>query len=265
MTSPETPEPNDSALEPDETASERDIDAVEEHIPRRAAGELGSFAEHAVPMGARMVREMGQIAEEMATEDQGEDRLLAGIEHAATEQPSAVADGVDLIAIKGAEPDFDPAAFRTIARETFLKVREARSAEREQEDDGLMAPLLERKVDDEIFSDSSAHHRHVLAGLEVAEATIISAALDGGREKICVRFVARCEQIERDDTTGSVLSDDRAYRFTEVWQFERDPAVDSSATDAQHLASFGADSWLFVHRGWVVTDVQSPTPDPPTS
>ncbi len=259
MTSPGTPEPDEAALEPDETVTERDIDAVEAHIPERMEGELGSFAEHLVPMGGRMVREMGEIANEMGTEDEAEDRLLAGIEHAVTEQPSAVSDGVDLTEIKGVEPDFDPTAFRTIARETFLKVREARSTEREQEDDSLLTPLLERKIDDEIFADSASHHRHVLAGLECAEATIVSAAVDGGREKLTVRFVATAEHIERDDASGSVLSDDgTAHSFTEVWQFERNPAVDSSATDAQHVASFGSDGWLFAHRGWVVTDVQPP-------
>ncbi len=141
MTSPGTPEPDEAALEPDETVTERDIDAVEAHIPERMEGELGSFAEHLVPMGGRMVREMGEIANEMGTEDEAEDRLLAGIEHAVTEQPSAVSDGVDLTEIKGVEPDFDPTAFRTIARETFLKVREARSTEREQEDDSLLTPF----------------------------------------------------------------------------------------------------------------------------
>jgi hypothetical protein len=252
-------EPDDATLESHGTAAERDIDVIEEHIPQRMEGELGSFAEHVVPMGGRMVREMGEIADEMATEDQAEDRLLAGIERAVTEQPSAVGDGVDLTAIKGVEPDFDPAAFRTIARETFLKVREARSTEREQEDDGLVKPLLERRIDDEILSDAAAHHRHVLVGLEVAEATIVSATVDQSREKISVRFVALAEHIERDDATGTVLSDDgSAHRFTEVWQFERNPAVDSSATDVQHVASFDSDGWLFAHRGWVVTDIQPP-------
>jgi predicted lipid-binding transport protein (Tim44 family) len=203
---------------------------------------------------------MNAIADEMGTEDEAENRLLVGIEHAVTEQPSAVGDGVDLTVIIAVEPTFDPTAFRTIARETFLKVRDARSTEREQEDDNLLTPLLERKIDDEIFNDAASHHRHILAGLEVAEATIVSAALDGGREKICVRFVAMAEHIERDDATGSVLSDDgSAHRFTEVWQFERDSACDSSTTDAQHVASFGADGWLFAHCGWVVTDVQQPS------
>jgi predicted lipid-binding transport protein (Tim44 family) len=222
-----------------------------------AAREAGSFAEHVVPMGGRMVRELHEVADEIAKEGQAQDRLLDGIASAVAEQPSAVGDGVDLTAITRVEPEFDPAAFRAIARETFLKVREARSTLREQEDDGLLTPALERKVDDGIFSDAAAGRRHVLSGLEITEATVVSAIVAGGREKLGVRFVATAEHIDRNDRTGTVLSDDgSAHSFTELWQFERNPALDSSATDAQHAASFGADDWLFAHRGWVVTDIQ---------
>ena len=222
-----------------------------------AAPEPGSFAEHVVPMGGRMARELHELANEIGNEGQSQDRLLDGIASAIAEQPSAVDDGVDLTAINRVEPQFDPAAFRAIARETFLKVREARSTLREQEDDGLLTPSLEHKVDDEIFSDAVAGQRHVLSGLEITEATVVSATVERGREKLGVRFVANAEHIDRDYRTGAVLSDDGSpHSFTELWQFERNPALDSSATDAQHAASFGADSWLFAHRGWIVTDIQ---------
>jgi predicted lipid-binding transport protein (Tim44 family) len=223
-----------------------------------AAREPGAtFAEHVVPMAGRVAREMHELADEIGKEGEAQDRLLDGIKRAVAEQPSAVGDGVDVTAIIAVEPDFDPTAFRAVARETFLKVREARSTHREQEDDGLMTPSLEHKIDDEIFSDAAARHRHVFSGLEVAEATIVSATVNQGREKLAVRFVATAERIESDELTGSILSDDGSpHHFTEVWQFERNPTVDSSATDLQHAASFGPDEWLFAHRGWVVTDIQ---------
>jgi predicted lipid-binding transport protein (Tim44 family) len=235
MTSPGTPEQDNAAREPGET-----------------------FAEHVVPMAGHIVGEMNELADEIGKEGEAEDRLLDGVRLAVAEQPSPVGDGVDMTAIIAVEPDFDPIAFRAIARETYLKVREARSTRREQEDDGLMTPSLEHKIDDEIFSDAAAGHRHVLSGLEVAEATIISATVDEGREKLAVRFLAVAELIESDEQTGNILSDDGSPQsFTEVWQFERDPTVDSSATDAKH-GSFGPDEWLFAHRGWVVTDIQTP-------
>ena len=227
--------------------------------PESRERELESIAEHAVPFTGRIAGEMHEIADEIGREDVAEDRLFDGIGRAIAEQPSPVADGVDLTAITGVEPDFDPVAFRVIARETFLKVREARSTEREQEDDGLLTPALEHKVDDEIFNDASTGHRHVFSGLEVTEATIISAGVHDGCENVTVRFAATAERIERNDQTGEVLSDDGSpQRWTEVWQFARDPKVDSSATDAEHAACFGPDGWLFAHRGWVVTDIQQP-------
>ena len=235
MTSPETPEQDNAAQEPGVT-----------------------LAEHVVPMAGHIVREMNELADEIGKEGEAQDRLLDGVRHAVAEQPSPVGDGVDLTGILAVEPDFDPMAFRAIARESFLKIREARSTHREQEDNGLMSPSLEHELDDEIFSDAAARHRHVLSGLEVTEATIISATVCEGREKLGVRFVATAERIESDELTGSILSDDGSpHRFTETWQFERNPTVDNSATDAQHAASFGADGWLFAHRGWVVTDIQA--------
>jgi predicted lipid-binding transport protein (Tim44 family) len=232
MTSPETPE------------------------RENADPEGGSFAEHVVPMGGRMVREFHELADEIGKEGEAQDRLLARVGSAIAEQP-AVGHGVDLSEIKRVEPEFDPAAFRTIGRETFLKVREARVTQREQEDDGLMTPVLEHEVDDAIFSDAAARHRHVLSGLEIIDATIVSATVDGGREKLGVRFVATAERIERDELTDTVISQDGSpHRFTELWKFERNPALDSAATDAQHVASFAPDGWLFAHRGWVVTDIQ---------
>jgi hypothetical protein len=237
----------EDGMTPGETP-ERD-DAVHGLVPKLA---------ERLPMADRISSEMLELADDIGKEGEAEDRLLDGIRRAVSEQPSAVGDRVDLTAIIALEPDFDPTAFRTIARETFLKVREARSTRREQEDDGLMTAVLERKIDDEIFSDAAARHSYVFSGLEVAEATIVSATVEEGREKLTVRFVATAERIEVDELAGRIVSDDGSpHRFTEVWRFERDPAADGSATDARHTASVGPDNWLFAHRGWVVTDVQS--------
>lgn len=242
--------------EESESSLDRDLDDATGHIPQGLGSEAGSFAEHAVPLGTRIVGKMGQIADEMGREDAAEDRLSAGIERAVQEQPDAISGDVDLAPIKAVEPDFDPASFRTIARETFLKVRDARGRENESSDDGLMSPALEQQVDGEIYTDIAARRHRILAGLEVTEAVIISAEVDGGREKIGVRFVATAEHIERDMATNAVLADDgQPHSWAELWQFERDPSVDATATDQHHMLSFGPDGWLFAHRGWVVTAI----------
>ena len=252
MTTPDSTEPPDF----DETDLDQDLDAATRIVPHGMQSEAGSFAEHVVPMGGRMVGELNQVADEIGREDAAEDRLLSGIEHAVQEQPSAVKDGLDLAAITTVEPDFDASTFRTIARESFLKVREARGSGSRHENDGIVSPELDRLLDGEIDADLADNRQHVLFGLDVAQATIVSAVVADGREKIGVQFDATAESIERDATSANVISDEHhAHRWSELWQFERDPTVDSTATDTQHIASFGPDEWLFAHRGWVVTAI----------
>lgn len=238
MESPEIREQRESAVD-------RDLEAVADHT------------EHLVPFGGSMVREMGKVADDMGEEIQLENREFDTFDRAIHEQPSAVGDGVDLAPITAVEPDFDPFAFRTLARETFLKVREARGRQARQEGDGLLSPSMERQLNDEIDGDVAAHRHHVLSQLEVKDATIVSASADGGREKLGVRCVIGAEEIERDASTEAIISDDHlVHRWAELWQFERDPSLDPSATDEQHVLSYGADRWLFAHRGWVVTEIR---------
>jgi predicted lipid-binding transport protein (Tim44 family) len=214
-------------------------------------------AEHLVPMGGRIVREMNQIAADLGEADADEDRLIDGVEKAVQEQPSPVAGDVDLAPIRALEPDFDPGAFRTLARETFLKVCEARGAENRDEADGLLSLSMQQELNAAIDGDVAAHRHHILSQLDIAEATIVSAATEGAREKLGVRFLVAAETIERNADAEAVISDDgQAQRWSELWQFERDSSLDPSATDRRHALSFEADGWLFAHRGWVVTAIQ---------
>jgi predicted lipid-binding transport protein (Tim44 family) len=235
---------------------------AEQPQPPKSAEPHVPIADHLVPFGGRMVREMDDIADELGKEDQAETKLEDVFDQAIQEQPSAVGDGVDLAEIKAVEPDFDPFSFRTLARETFIKIREARGTQDEQAGDGLLSPKMQRELNDVIDGDVAAHRHHVLSQLEVAEATIVSAAVDNGHEKLGVRFVFRAAEIERQSGTEAIVSDDHiVHRWAELWQFERDPNVDSSASDEQHTLSFGPDEWLFAHRGWVVTNIER-LPDP---
>jgi hypothetical protein len=233
------------------------VDRLADRVPGVVRDDIAPIADHLVPFGGRMVSEMHAIADELGEEDQVETKLEEGFDSAIHEQPSAVGDAVDLAAIKAVEADFDPFSFRTLARETFIKVREARGSQNRQEGDGLLSPKMQRELSDVIDGDVAAHRHHILSQLEVAEATIVSAAVDDGHEKLGVRFVFHAEEIERQSGTEAIISDDRTVQqWAELWQFERDPKLDSSATDQQHTLSFGPDAWLFAHRGWVVTGIE---------
>jgi hypothetical protein len=259
----EEPQPPDTD-ESDEAGVERVVDWAADHVPGVVRDDIAPIADHLVPFGGTMVREMHAIADKLGELDQAETNLEDGFDHAIHEQPSAVGDGVDLTAIKAVEPDFDPFSFRTLARETFIKVREARGSRDRQAGDGLLSPKMQRELSDVIDGDVAAHRHHILSQLDIANATIVSAAVDDGHEKLGVRFVFRAEEIERQSGTEAIVSDDHIlHRWAELWQFERDPKVDSSATDEEHTLSFGPDGWLFAHRGWVVTGIER-LPDPAT-
>ena len=212
-------------------------------------------ADHLVPMGNRMAGEMQQIASEMGKEADADLRLDEGFERAIHEQPAAAADGLDLSPITSADGSFDPDAFRTLAREVFLKVREARGSQNRSEADGCLSETMETELNQTIDGDVASHRHHVLSQLDVTAATIVSAAVDGDRQQLGVRFVVGAEEIVSDER-GAVVSDAPDTHWPELWQFERDPSVDASATDRQHALSFGADGWLFAHRGWVVTAIR---------
>ena len=232
------------------------FEAVADHV-REAVRGAAPAAEHLVPFGGSMVNKMHGVAVEMGREEQAENRLIDGFDHAIHEQPSALGAGVDLAPITAAEPDFDAFNFRTLARETFLKIREARGCQRRHAGDGLLSPSMEQEVNNVIDGDVAAHRHHILAQLEVLDATIASASFADGREKIGMRFLFGAEEIERDAATEAIVADDHiVHQWAELWQFERNPALHPEATDEQHIMSFGPDRWLFAHRGWVVTDIK---------
>jgi hypothetical protein len=232
------------------------LDEVADHVREAVRATVSPAAEHLVPLGGSIVGKMHAVVDELGKEDALQERLLDGFDRAIHDQPSAVSAGVDLAAIKAVEPDFDASGFRTLARETFIKVREARGRQRGQAGEGLLSESMERELNDVIAGDVAAHRHRILALLEVIDATIVAAAFEAGRERLGVRFVFSAEEIERDGATEAVISDDHGvHRWAELWQFERDPSLDQTATDQQHILSFGADRWLFAHRGWVVTTI----------
>ena len=89
------------------------------------------------------------------------------------------------------------------------------------------------------------------------DATIVAAAVAGGREVIDVRLDVAGEEMERDDATAAIVAGDATVRhWSERWRFERDSSMDSSQTDLEHTLKFGDEGWMVAHRGWVVTQIE---------
>ncbi|MGA2284463.1 MAG: TIM44-like domain-containing protein [Candidatus Dormibacteria bacterium] len=242
-----------------------DQESEADRLTRLSQSGVVRDADHLVPFGGSMVRKMDQIAEDLGEEDRRNQQMMVDLGTEFHEQPPAEAAGVDLAPIRAVDPQFDDFAFRTIARETFNKVREARSTERTAEADALLSPAMEAEVSQEVSGDVAAHRHHLLPGLEVDDATIVAAAVTEGREVLDVRLDVAGEEMERDDTTGAIVAGDATVRrWSERWRFERDPSMDSSQTDLEHTYKFGDEGWLVAHRGWVVTQIERlPAPTAP--
>ncbi len=242
-----------------------DQESEADRLTRLSQSGVVRDADHLVPFGGSMVRKMDQIAQDLGEEDRRNQQMMVDLGTEFYEQPPAEAVGVDLAPIRAVDPQFDDFAFRTIARETFNKVREARSTERTAEADALLSPAMEAEVSQEVSGDVAAHRHHLLPGLEVDGATIVAAAVTGGREVLDVRLDVAGEEMERDDTTGAIVAGDATVRrWSERWRFERDPSMDSSQTDLEHTYKFGDEGWLVAHRGWVVTQIERlPAPTAP--
>jgi predicted lipid-binding transport protein (Tim44 family) len=185
-----------------------------------------------------------------------QEEMVDEIVTALNERTPATLPGVDLAAIKQADPQFDVENFRTIARDTFYIVKDAR---RRQDLDDL-APLLSDKMQGEmaavINGDVAAHRHHIMPFLTVTEAQIASAAMTDGKERIDVILSLSSAESDIDDETKQVIGDNVEHNWQERWCFQRDPSVDTSATDMEHLLADGADEWFVAHRGWIVIDIQ---------
>jgi predicted lipid-binding transport protein (Tim44 family) len=181
------------------------------------------------------------------------DETVAGL----LDRTPVALSGVDIGVIKQADPEFDAEAFRAIARETFVKVREARKLQNPQESAELLSPQMQREMQDAIAGDAAAHRHHLLPFLWIKDAVIARAQVVDGREEIDVRFSISAAEEDVDDRTHQIVGGDSAERaWDELWRFTRTPGTDTSASDERHeIALSEPDQWLVAHHGWTVTDI----------
>jgi hypothetical protein len=186
-------------------------------------------------------------------EQQEVDGTVAGL----VDRTPVALPGVDTSVIKQADPDFDAEAFRAIARETFLKVREARKLQNPQESAELLNDEMQHQMQDAITGDVASHRHHLLPFLWIKDAVIAGAQVVSGREEIDVRFSLSAAEEDLDDRTGQVVGGDSAeHSWDEVWRFTRTAGADTSASDEQHEITFDdPDRWMVAHRGWTVANI----------
>jgi predicted lipid-binding transport protein (Tim44 family) len=218
-----------------------------------APGELGPVqrADERVFHGQEIAAAEGKLV------DLGQQEV-DGIVAALNNRTAAELAGVDTSAIKQVDPEFEDEAFRAIARETFIKVREARRLQNAQESADLLSAQMQSQMMNAISGDVASHHHHLLPLLWLKDAVISGAEVVGGHEEIDVRFSISAAEEEVDDSTGQVLSgNDALHSWDERWRFRRDPKADTSVDDERHeIAPARPDQWMVAHRGWVVTEIE---------
>lgn len=198
--------------------------------------------------------EIAEVQDELI--DLGEQEV-DGIVSALQDRTPACLPGVDTSAIKQVDIGFDDEAFRAIARETFFKVREARTLQNPQESAELLSPRMQSEMQTAISGDVASHQHHLLPFLSLTDAVIASAEVVGGQEQIGVRFSIAAAEEDVDDRTGQIRAGDGGERtWDELWRFERNPQANTSANDERHeITLVPADQWMVAHRGWVVTGI----------
>jgi Tim44-like domain len=212
----------------------RPIEGAEEHLFH--SGEIAADEERIIDLGQQEV-----------------DGTVAGL----LDRTPAALPLVDTSVFKQADPEFDPEAFRAIARETFYKVREARRLQNPQESAELLSPQMQREMLDAIAGDAASHRHHLLPFLWIKDAVVARAQVVDGREEVDVRFSISAAEEDIDDRTHQIVGGDSAERaWDELWRFTRTPGADTSVRDERHeIALAEPDQWLVAHHGWTVTDI----------
>jgi len=178
---------------------------------------------------------------EIATDEEKlidlEQQEVDGVVAALKERTPPELPGVDLSAVKQIDPEFDDESFRAVARETFYKVREARTLQNPQESAELLSPQM--------------------PFLSVNDVVISGAEVVGDQEEIRAHFSISAGEEDADDRTGQVLAGGSTeHSWEELWRFTRNPQADTSASDERHeITNVRTDQWLVAHRGWVVTAI----------
>jgi len=199
---------------------------------------------------------MAGILDDMDREAAADKAMLEGEEQLMANRAAPEAAGVDMSAIRAADPTFDDQAFLTIARESYQRVREARSRDKLQFTDAELSPQLLNEFKDVVAGDVESHRHHLLPGLEITSAAIEAATVAATKITIVVRFHLEAAEVEVDESATVVAGDYTQRQWDENWTFERDTSVDAAPVDtALTFVPIEAGGWLVAHRGWMVTAV----------
>lgn len=236
-----------------EGLADRLADRLERDRPvAAAAAALGRS-----PLMGHWTEHMATLVSDLDAESAADKSMLDTVQQAVAERPAAEAGGVDIAAVKAADPGFDDQQFLGACRETLELERKARAVRDPRFAEALLSPQLAAELSTAVADDETANRHHVEPELEIATCAITAARVDDGVPTVLVRFHLTGEELDRDTSLRIVAGTDAEQAWDEEWTFQRTAADGCDAVDEDHATRTEEQGgWMLPHRGWVATAIQ---------
>ena len=247
----------------DETNDEGLLDRAADRLERDRPLAATAAALGRSPLMGHWTQNIATLEGDLDAETAADKTMLDTVQQDMATRPSAEADGVDIAAVKAADPAFDDQQFLGSCREALELVRKARAVRDPRFADSLLSPQLAAELSAAVASDEASNRHHVEPELEIASCAITAASVDSGVPTVVVRFHLTGEELDRDTSMRVVAGSDADTQWDEEWTFARTAADGCDAVDEDHATrTDDQGGWMLPHRGWVATAIQRVgTPD----
>lgn len=235
-----------------ESLPDRVADRLERDRPVAAvAAALGRS-----PLMGHWTQNITTLEGELDAESAADKTMLDTVQQDMAARPAAETTGVDVAAVKVADPGFDDQRFLGACRESLQLVRKARAVHDPRFADGVLSPQLATELTAAVAADEAAHRHHVEPELEIASCAITGASVDNGVPTVVVRFHLTGEELDRDTSMRAVAGSDTETAWDEEWTFQRTAADGCDAVDEDHATRTNDQGgWMLPHGGWVATAI----------
>ena len=244
-------------LTDDETEDEGLLDRAADRLERNGAAAAAGAALGKSPLMGHWTQNMATLEGDLDAETAADTTMLNEVQQDMAARPVAEAGGVDIAAVKAADPSFDDQQFLGSCRETLELVRKSRAVRDPRFADSLLSPQLAAELSAAVASDDASNRHHVEPELEIASCAITAASVENGVPTVVVRFHLTGEELDRDTSMRVVAGSDAETQWDEDWTFARTAADGCDAVDEDHETRTDEQGgWMLPHRGWVATAIQ---------
>ncbi|MBV8526696.1 MAG: TIM44-like domain-containing protein, partial [Candidatus Dormibacteraeota bacterium] len=230
------PSPEEAAVTADSDApptdageSEGPADRVADRLERDRPVAAAAAALGRSPLMGHWTEHIATLESDLDAESAAEKTMLDAVQRDMAARPPAEAAGVDISAVKAADPGFDDRRFLSACRETLELVRKARAVRDPRFADGLLSAPLAAELSSAVTADSASGRHHVEPELEIASCAITGASVENGVPTASVRFHLTGEELHRDTAMRVIAGTTAETAWDEEWTFQRIAADGSDA------------------------------------